>query len=215
MQQQIPLRDGSAIRLTIARYHTPSGRCIQKPYSDKEEYDMDILNRYLHGEMDDVDSVKALPDSLKFFTTKGRVVYGGGGISPDIFVPRDTIGMTNYYTKIYNGGILYDYTFEYVDKNRTQLGLYKDFTSLSNYLNSQNLANDLVEYAEGRGVPKNEKMFNESKRLMQNRIKAYILRSMLGDEAFYPVFNENDVVIRTALQELSNNHSFPNVVNMN
>lgn len=211
VQQQIPLRDGSAIRLTIARYHTPSGRCIQKPYSDKDEYDMDILNRYLHGEMDDKDSVKALPDSLKFFTTQGRVVYGGGGISPDVFVPRDTIGMTSYYTKIYNGGILYDYTFEYVDKNREKLALYKDFTSLLNYLNTQNLADELVQFAQGRGIPKNDKMYAESKALMQNRIKAYILRSMLGDEAFYPVFNENDIVIRVALQELSNNNSLPNV----
>lgn len=211
VQQQIPLRDGSAIRLTIARYHTPSGRCIQKPYSDKDEYDMDILNRYLHGEMDDKDSIKALPDSLKFFTTQGRVVYGGGGISPDVFVPRDTIGMTSYYTKIYNGGILYDYTFEYVDKNREKLALYKDFTSLLNYLNTQNLADELVLFAQGRGIPKNDKMYAESKALMQNRIKAYILRSMLGDEAFYPVFNENDIVIRVALQELSNNNSLPNV----
>ncbi|MBR6658593.1 MAG: S41 family peptidase [Paludibacteraceae bacterium] len=211
VQQQIPLRDGSAIRLTIARYHTPSGRCIQKPYSDKDEYDMDILNRYLHGEMDDKDSIKALPDSLKFFTTQGRVVYGGGGISPDVFVPRDTIGMTSYYTKIYNGGILYDYTFEYVDKNREKLALYKDFTSLLNYLNTQNLADELVQFAQGRGIPKNDKMYAESKALMQNRIKAYILRSMLGDEAFYPVFNENDIVIRVALQELSNNNSLPNV----
>lgn len=211
VQQQIPLRDGSAIRLTIARYHTPSGRCIQKPYSDKDEYDMDILNRYLHGEMDDKDSIKALPDSLKFFTTQGRVVYGGGGISPDVFVPRDTIGMTSYYTKIYNGGILYDYTFEYVDKNREKLALYKDFTSLLNYLNTQNLADELVQFAQGRGIPKNDKMYAESKVLMQNRIKAYILRSMLGDEAFYPVFNENDIVIRVALQELSNNNSLPNV----
>lgn len=211
VQQQIPLRDGSAIRLTIARYHTPSGRCIQKPYSDKDEYDMDILNRYLHGEMDDKDSIKALSDSLKFFTTQGRVVYGGGGISPDVFVPRDTIGMTSYYTKIYNGGILYDYTFEYVDKNREKLALYKDFTSLLNYLNTQNLADELVQFAQGRGIPKNDKMYAESKALMQNRIKAYILRSMLGDEAFYPVFNENDIVIRVALQELSNNNSLPNV----
>lgn len=211
VQQQIPLRDGSAIRLTIARYHTPSGRCIQKPYSDKDEYDMDILNRYLHGEMDDKDSIKALPDSLKFFTTQGRVVYGGGGISPDVFVPRDTIGMTSYYTKIYNGGILYDYTFEYVDKNREKLALYKDFTSLLNYLNTQNLADELVQFAQGRGIPKNDKMYAESKALMQNRIKAYILRSMLGDEAFYHVFNENDIVIRVALQELSNNNSLPNV----
>lgn len=211
VQQQIPLRDGSAIRLTIARYHTPSGRCIQKPYSDKDEYDMDILNRYLHGEMDDKDSIKALPDSLKFFTTQGRVVYGGGGISPDVFVPRDTIGMTSYYTKIYNGGILYDYTFEYVDKNREKLALYKDFTSLLNYLNTQNLADELVQFAQGRGIPKNDKMYAESKALMQNRIKAYILRSMLGDEAFYLVFNENDIVIRVALQELSNNNSLPNV----
>jgi len=211
VQQQIPLRDGSAIRLTIARYHTPSGRCIQKPYSDKDEYDMDILNRYLHGEMDDKDSIKALPDSLKFFTTQGRVVYGGGGISPDVFVPRDTIGMTSYYTKIYNGGILYDYTFEYVDKNREKLALYKDFTSLLNYLNTQNLADELVQFAQGRGIPKNDKMYAESKALMQNRIKAYILRSMLGDEAFYPVFNENDIVIRVALQELSNNNSLPSV----
>ena len=211
VQQQIPLRDGSAIRLTIARYHTPSGRCIQKPYSDKDEYDMDILNRYLHGEMDDKDSIKALPDSLKFFTTQGRVVYGGGGISPDVFVPRDTIGMTSYYTKIYNGGILYDYTFEYVDKNREKLALYKDFTSLLNYLNTQNLADELVQFAQGRGIPKNDKIYAESKALMQNRIKAYILRSMLGDEAFYPVFNENDIVIRVALQELSNNNSLPNV----
>lgn len=215
VQQQIPLRDGSAIRLTIARYHTPSGRCIQKPYSDKNEYDMDILNRYLHGEMDDADSIKTMPDSLKFFTAKGRIVYGGGGISPDYFVPRDTIEATSYYTKIYNSGLLYDYSFEYVDKNRKKLAEFKDLSSLSDFLSKQNFAEELAKFAKTKGVVKDNEMFERSKLLMQNRVEAYISRSVLGDSAFYPIFNEKDEVIRTALQKLLNEPSLPSVANFN
>jgi carboxyl-terminal processing protease len=204
VQQQIELRDGSAIRLTISRYYTPSGRNIQKPYDDASTYENDILNRYLHGELDDADSIKVNKvDSLEYRTAMGRIVYGGGGITPDIFVPRDTTGITSYFTKVNNSGYLYEFAFQYTDRNRAQLKSFTDYKSLEKHLNSENLTEALVAFASDKGVRRNPHLINKSRKLIENRLKAYIIRNTFGDSGYYPIINQGDAAVEKAVEELS------------
>ncbi|MEI7504501.1 MAG: S41 family peptidase, partial [Paludibacter sp.] len=153
VQQQMPLSDGSAIRLTVARYYTPSGRSIQKHYvrGKSKDYEMDMMNRYNHGEFDNKDSIH-MPDSLKFKTFGGRIVYGGGGIMPDIFVARDTTEFTPYLNKTVNYGYLYQYAFQYSDRNRAKLKSLKTWKLMDEYLDSQNLLTDFVSFAKTKGL---------------------------------------------------------------
>ncbi len=205
VQQQIPLRDGSAIRLTIARYYTPSGRCIQKPYKDEESYGNDIVNRYLHGEFDAEDSIQVdKADTIKYKTLiKERIVYGGGGIMPDIFVPRDTLGITSYYTKANNNGYLYEYAFQYADQNRNQLKAFSDYKALETYLDTQKLGELFADFAVGKGIRRNPHLISKSNDLIENKLKAYIIRNIFGDDGFYPVIHEKDNTLKRAIQELS------------
>jgi len=204
VQQQIPLRDGSAIRLTIARYYTPSGRYIQKPYKDEASYENDIVNRYLHGEFDTEDSIRVdKADSIEYKTAKGRIVYGGGGIMPDIFVPRDTLGMTSYFNKVNNSGLLYEYAFQYADRNRVRLKAFADYKALENYLNTQNLSESFANFAAEKGIRRNPHLISKSNGLIENRLKAYIVRHIFGDEGFYPVLQEKDSTLKRAVKELS------------
>ncbi|MDR1729181.1 MAG: S41 family peptidase [Prevotellaceae bacterium] len=205
VQQQIPLRDGSAVRLTISRYYTPSGRSIQKPYEDESDYENDIMNRYLHGEFDSEDSIHVnKADSIEYHTLKeGRVVYGGGGIMPDIFVPRDTFGMTSYFNKVNNSGLLYEYAFQYADQNRAKLKSFPDYQALENYLNTQNLSELFAGFAAGKGIRRNPYLISKSNSLIENRLKAYIVRNISGDEGFYPIINQRDNTLKRAVEELS------------
>ena len=154
VQTQIPFSDGSAVRLTVARYFTPSGRSIQKPYvrGKSADYEMDLLKRFEHGEFDTKDSIQ-VADSLKFKTLKGRTVYGGGGIMPDIFVPRDTLQYSPYLTKVVNYGYTYQFAFQYTDKNRTKLSKFKNWQEMDQFLTSQNLLSEFVAFAASKGVP--------------------------------------------------------------
>ena len=205
VQQQIPLRDGSAVRLTIARYYTPAGRDIQKPYKDESSYESDIMNRFLHGEFDTEDSIQVnKADSIEYKTLKeGRIVYGGGGIMPDIFVPRDTLGMTSYYNKVNNSGHLYEYAFQYADQNRTKLKTFPDYRALENYLSTQNLSESFADFSAEKGVRRNPYLISKSRDLIENRLKAYIIRNIFGEEGFYPVFQQKDTTLKRAIQELS------------
>ncbi len=205
VQQQIPLRDGSAIRLTISRYYTPSGRSIQKPYSDESEYENDIMNRYLHGEFDSEDSIHVdETDSIEYRTLReGRIVYGGGGIMPDIFVPRDTLGMTSYFNKANNSGLLYEYAFQYADKNRIKLNSFADFRELENYLDTQGLGELFAAFAAKKGIRRNPHLISKSNSLIENRLKAYIIRNILGDEGFFPILHQKDSALKRAVEELS------------
>jgi len=204
VQQQIPFSDGSAIRLTIARYYTPSGRCIQKPYKkgDNEDYEMDIMNRYLHGEFSIKDSIKMV-DSLKFKTVGGRTVYGGGGIMPDIFVSKDTMGYTPFYNKVINAGYIYEYAFKYVDENRSKLKLFKKWQDLLAYLQKQPISNDFVSYVEKKGIKKNSKQIKKSTKLIEQMLYSFIARDILGDDAFYPILNKDDNSICVAIKQLT------------
>lgn len=203
VQQQIPLSDGSELRLTVARYHTPSGRSIQKPYKSgesDENYDAEIEKRVLHGEMFQKDSI-SFADSLKYYTAKGRTVYANGGIMPDIFVPHDTTYYTPYYTNVLNNGIVYDFSFAFADKHRAKLSTYDTWEKLVEYLvKKTTYFSEFIRYAEQKGVSRNSQEIAKSKALLANLLQAYIARNLLGDEAFYPILNLQDNTVKKAIE---------------
>jgi carboxyl-terminal processing protease len=196
VQNEIPFRDGSAVRLTIARFYIPSGRCIQKPYTKGSDtnYQNDIMNRYLKGEFDSMDSIK-VNKHLKYKTAGGRTVYGGGGIIPDFFVPLDTSGMTSWYNKAASKGVIYGYAFAFTDANRDSLKLYNTANKLSAYLDDQDLITPFIDYAAQRGVLGRPEFIKGSFPLVITQLKAYIARNMLGEDAFWKILQEDDVTL--------------------
>lgn len=214
VQTQIAMSDGSALRLTIARYYTPSGRCIQKSYElgKNEEYDQDIYNRYMHGEFDSADSIK-VDDNLKFQTAIGRTVYGGGGIMPDIFIPRDTSGITSYYTNVVNSNVLYLFALDYSDKQHDQLASFKNWKELYAYLLQQPILEQFVEFAASKGIKKRPTLINISGKLIENQLHAYIVRNFFDDEGFYPIFLKDDVTLKRAVEVMKQGKSVPTLEN--
>lgn len=212
VQTQLTLSDGSEMRLTIARYYTPSGRCIQKKYEkgNNEEYDQDIYNRYMHGEFDSADSIK-LDDTLRYQTMGGRTVYGGGGIMPDIFIPRDTSGITSYFSNVVNSGVLYLYALDYSDRNRERFAAYSDWKALQAYLRQQPLLEEFVEFAAAKGIKKRPTLIRISGKLIENQLQAYIVRNFFDDEGFYPIFLQDDVTLLKAVQLLKEGKSLPSL----
>ena len=206
VQQQVPIFDGSEVRITIAHYYTPSGRSIQKPYEggNLEEYEKDILNRYEHGEFFSSDSIAA-GDSIKYYTKNGRVVYGGGGITPDYFVAQDTTGHTPYYTEVQNKGYTYSFAFQYADKNRSTLKEFKDYNELCAYLDKENINIQFYKFAESKGVSPEATGQLEAADVINNILKAYICRNIIGDTAFYPILNSKDETITKALEVMGGN----------
>ena len=204
VQSPIKLRDGSEVLLTVARYYTPSGRCIQKQYKmgELEDYDQDIYNRYLHGEFDSADSIKQV-DSLAYQTVGGRIVYGGGGIMPDIFIPRDTSGVTSYFSSIVNSGVLYMYALEYSDRHKAQFAAYENYEELWAYLKTQPLVNDFANYAMRKGIKKRPTLIAISRQLIETQLQAYIIRNFFKDAGFYPVFQQDDVTLKKAVEVLT------------
>ena len=209
VQQQIPFRDGSAVRLTVARYYTPSGRCIQKEYElgKADDYSMDIVNRYKHGEFFNADSIKQNKD-LVYHTVNGREVYGGGGIMPDIFVPRDTTGYTSYFNNVVNEGVIYQYAFAYTDKNRDKLAQAKTLDKLLPMLDANTLLTDFVQYAAQKGIRPRPVYINISRKLIVNTLQAYIARNMLGEEAFYKLLLRDDETLRKAKEVLADENTY-------
>ncbi len=204
VQQQIPFSDGSAVRLTVARYYTPSGRCIQKPYTngDSESYQEDILNRYLHGEFTNKDSIKHI-DTVQYKTKNGRIVYGGGGVTADVFVPRDTDDYTPYFNKVVNEGYIYDFAFKYTDSHRNKLESFGTWEDLLAYMQRQPLLNDFAAYVETeKGFKQQVNQIVKSSALIERMLYSYIARDAIGDEAFYPIYNLEDNCIKIALKEL-------------
>lgn len=213
VQNQRQFKDGSALRLTIARYHTPSGRCIQKAYEkgNADDYNQDLMRRYLRGEFDSQDSIK-LDNYPLFHTLSGRPVYGDDGIMPDIFIPRDTVGVNSYFTKVANSGLIYEYAFNYTDKNRDKLLRYKDWKELKKYLVSQSLLWDFVSFADTKGVRRRPYLIEESKALIENQLFAYIIRNMLGDEGYYQVLMRDDKVVKDAVSLIDKGKASPQSV---
>ncbi len=207
IQRQVDLPDSSAIRLTIARYYTPSGRCIQKDYTDIETYERDIVDRYNHGEAFDRDSIRLNTEDM-FLTSHGREVYGGGGIMPDIFVPYDTTGVTNYYLAVVNSGLLQRFAFEFCDLNRDMLTEAEDVEAA---LPADNvLLRSFVQYAGQNGIPARWYYINISRDLIVNQLKALIMRDILGASAYYELMNRTDNTVQRALKEIEEgNARFP------
>ena len=207
VQSQTPFKDGSALRLTVARYYTPTGRSIQKPYTagDGEKYEHDIIDRFNRNEFFSADSIH-FADSLRYTTPKGKVVYGGGGIMPDIFVPLDTLNITKYFSQVSGRNILYRYTIDYSDRNRKALEEVKSIAELKALLDSdKSLFNDFVRYAEKQGVKPNWKEINRSRDIMEAQLRAYISRnSDLEDNAFYYFIYPIDRTVLRAVEELKN-----------
>ena len=210
VQQPIEFSDGSAIRLTIARYYTPSGRCIQKPYEkgNDAEYEMDIITRYEHGEFFSADSIKQNIKEI-YHTSLGRTVYGGGGIMPDIFVPQDTTGMTSYYRMAATRGLIVRYTLDYTDKNRNKLKEYDTPQKMEAYLKTQNLLEKFAEYAEKKGLKRRNILMYKSKQLFEESLYGNIIYNMLGIEAYITYSNLTDKTVQKALEVLEKGESFP------
>jgi len=203
VQQQMPFPDGSAVRLTVARYYTPSGRCIQKPYKmgDQENYQKDLLDRFERGEFYSEDSIHQ--DTTVYYTTSGKVVHGGGGIMPDIFVGRDTMLNTPYFNVCVNKAITYQFAFDYTNRHRKELSQYNDWKKLEQHLKAANWVGEFVQFAKGKGVEPNPEQLSKSKPLLERLVNAYIVRNILGDEGFFPLFERDDEITKRAVEEMS------------
>lgn len=212
VQKQTYLPDSSAIRLTTARYYTPSGRCVQKDYkSGDDKYLMELYDRYSHGEIYNADSIKT--DEKKIFkTANGRTVYGGGGIIPDIFVPNDTVGISSYYIAVANMGLLHKFSFKYTDLNRDKLLKYKDINKLLKALPSdESLTYDFVMFARDNGVPVRWYYISQSRKLIAKQLKAMIAKDILGIQAQYQVLNQTDTSVAAAVKALKRGDAVPPV----
>ena len=200
VQQQIGFPDGSMIRLTVARYYTPSGRCIQKPYQpgDDADYEADLLNRYEHGEYFTQDSIKQTGPA--YHTTLGRTVYGGGGIMPDVFVPEDTTFFTSYYKQAVMSGLMLQYAFIYTDQNRQKLNEYSDVDPLADYLKQQGLVDKFVNYAEQNGLKRRNLMVMKSRSLLEQFLDSRIIYNILDEQAWTEFVNASDPTIKAALR---------------
>ncbi|MBR6980411.1 MAG: S41 family peptidase [Prevotella sp.] len=210
VQQQIPLRDGSMVRLTIARYYSPSGRCIQKPYETgkDKEYEEDLLTRYNRGEYFSQDSIKHT--GPEFHTRSlGRTVYGGGGITPDLFIPEDTIGITSYYKEAAMSGLILQFAFEYTDEHRDELKTKKTSNELLAFLKRQNLLEKFASYGEKNGLQRRNLMLQKSQNLFDKYIYSRIIYNMLDEEAWMEYLNTDDPTIRATLEVFKNNAAFP------
>ncbi len=204
VQMPIPLADGSELRLTISRYYTPSGRSIQKPYDSKhmEDYNAELNKRFEKGEYFHADSIKFV-DSLKYKTTKGRIVYGGGGIMPDYFVPRDTSAYTHYLIDLFNQNVIREYTLNYYTNNKAKFNKMEFVDYKKTFEVSEAMLAEMRALATKSGVKHNEKEYLISKEYIRTNIKAYIARSAWGVKGFYPIYNETDEIYRKALELFS------------
>ena len=216
VQQPIEFSDGSSIRLTIARYHTPSGRCIQKPYNKgkDENYEMDILTRYEHGEFFSQDSIKQ-DESHIYYTALGRPVYGGGGIMPDIFVPQDTTGVTSYFSMAVNRGLILQFAFQYTDQNRQTLQKYDSSESLLKYLKKQNILEKFANFAESKGLKRRNILMYKSQKLFERNLYGNIIYNMLDMEDYLKYLNQLDPTVLKAMEVLENEESFPKAPEQN
>ncbi len=206
VQEQIPYSDGSALRLTIARYYTPTGRSIQKPYTmgDGDSYHEDLLNRINNQELFHADSIH-FTDSLRRVTPGGKVVYGGGGIMPDIFIPIDTLDVTPYYTQVQSRNILFQYTIEYADRHSSALNGVTTPQQLDELLSAdKGLVDDFIAYAKRKGVKPVWSEIARSRRIIEAQLRAYIGRSTpLSDNGFYLNIYPIDNVLQSGVETLN------------
>lgn len=210
VQQPIDFSDGSAVRLTIARYYTPSGRCIQRPYQNGKDskYEMDWINRYEHGEFFSRDSIK-LNENERYSTGLGRPVYGGGGIMPDVFVPQDTTGISSYLIEVSNKGLILQFCFQYADSNRAKLNELGNEEDLLKYLRRQGIVEQLVRFADSKGIKRRNLLIHRSYKLLEENLSGNIIYNILGREQYIRYINQNDVTVKKALEILESGKAFP------
>ena len=209
VQKPIEFPDKSVVRLTVARYYTPSGRCIQKPYStgNDKTYEDDIVSRYKHGEFFSQDSIKHTGPA--YHTSLGRTVYGGGGITPDIFVPEDTLDVTSYYKEASMSGLILQFAFVYTDDNRLKLNNFTEMMELANYLVKQNTVDKFASFADKHGLQRRNLMIKKSHKLLERYINSRIIYNIMDEEAWTEYINMDDNVIKTALDVFRRDEAFP------
>lgn len=200
VQEQIPLPDGSALRLTVARFYTPSGRCIQSSYAGgEEEYYNNVYERFHSMEQLVADSIHFI-DSLKYTTKGGRIVYGGGGIMPDFFVPVDTTGNSEYFSSISRKGLVYTFAYSWADEHRSELTRLKTAAEIENYLDKKNYLEEFVNYSAQKGVPKDNAGLKASELVLRTQIKAYVARNIIGEVGFFPIIKKIDKTLLKAIE---------------
>jgi len=203
VQEEMRFGDGSAIRLTVARYYTPTGRSIQRSYENgKEDYYHDFSERFTRGEYEYEDSIK-FDDSQKFVTPGGKIVYGGGGIMPDVFVPIDTSGASDYYNKVRSLGLMYRFAFYYADIHRSSLDQFTTARDIEGYLDDQDLLPQFIKYASEKGVEPDYKDIKVSDLILQKTIKAYVARNIIDNNGFYPIIADIDHTLKVAIDTIS------------
>ena len=209
VQEPIEFRDGSMLRLTIARYYTPAGRCLQKPYTqgNKNAYEQDILRRFEHGEMASKDSIHL--SGKKYHTRLGRIVYGGGGIMPDIFIPEDETGITSYLKEAIISGLLYRYAYIFTNANRKPLIAIQDYTKLVSQLKSMNIVDKFVNYADHQGLHRRNLLIKKSHHLLERYLIGYVLDDLMGKTYYTRFLNETDPCIKESLKIMKENKAFP------
>lgn len=204
VQEQMSLRDGSAIRLTVARYYTPTGRSIQRPYDgDFEKYHLEPMERFLNGELSNPDSIH-FADTVKFVTPGGKVVYGGGGILPDVYVPLKTDSTLFFFNRLANSGLIFQYAFDYADANRSNLRQYKNVSDfITRFQVSNSMLENLYRQASERGITAGNAAKSGSARHVSILLKAYIGRNLFDDEGFYPIYQQIDEVLQQAIRHFN------------
>lgn len=192
VQEEFEFNDNSGVRITTARYYTPTGRCIQKSYKGGyDEYFSDIYHRAEDGEFEYADST-SFPDSLKYYTSKGKLVYGGGGIMPDVFVPIDTSYYTDFYKEISARGLVYKFALTFADNHRTELNKFKTSDEISDFLEKQNILKLFVDFANSKGVKTTKKDYTLSRYVIKTRLKAYVARNIIDNKGYFPIIREID-----------------------
>jgi len=209
VQQQIPFSDGSMVRLTVARYYSPSGRCIQKPYTlgKDENYEQDLITRYEHGELFSQDSIKHT--GPEYHTSIGRVVYGGGGITPDVFVAEDTLNMTSYYKEAAMSGLILQFAFNYTDDNRQKLSQFETTQPLVNYLKKQNIVELFATWADKNGLKRRNLMIQKSHSLLERFLISRIVYNILDEGALHQYLNQDDPALKAADKVFEQGNAFP------
>ncbi|PLX17871.1 MAG: peptidase S41 [Salinivirgaceae bacterium] len=201
VQEPYYFKDGSELRLTVARYYTPTGRSIQKPYvnGDEDSYREDITQRYLNGEFMEQDSIQ-FADSLKFTTPGGKIVYGGGGIMPDVFVPVDTTAGSDFLYSIRRKGYMYSFAYDYTDKNRQELSGYDDYKKVRQFLQKDNIFKKFLAFAAKKGIKPKGDDLKKSREVIEIQVEGLVVRNIIGDDGFYPIIHEIDNTLEKALE---------------
>jgi len=211
VQEQNVFSDGSAIRLTVARYYTPTGRSIQKPYvsGGDDNYYLELSERYMHGEFLEIDSIR-FNDSLKFTTPGGKIVYGGGGIMPDVFVPIDTTGVSDYLIDVRNRGLIYRFALQFTEQNRKELEKTTSLEEINSYLKRKKVLDLFIAFASENSVKPDKKQIAYSEEVLKTQLYAFIIRNIFDNQGYYPAIESIDNTLLKAVELFGTHEMFAN-----